>query len=326
MKKKLGTFLFIISSIFSLSSCQDKKDKIIIEREENITDFIKLSSTDYGTMIRNKRSFILTYGSQCVCYTNFKDVLRNIMKNNDLRMYEMNINDLDKVVSYKEVKTYDPGLLLVQNGIIQYSFDVNKKWEKEIYASDMNKAAQSVKKNLEKYCYFNSPFYEVNKEKALEKINSKETVYIYYMRNTCSDCKLFHRYFLNDWILKGQYDPTKKIYNFDIDPYREVDEAYNETESYIEFKNTFQLSVAGNPHFGYKTGVVPTVQKYENGQLIKMAVIYNDDINMENMTVVSGYYKDAPFLNKGFEDELDYRQSTTPFYQEKFLEVIDEKK
>ena len=57
-----------------------------------------------------------------------------------------------------------------------------------------------------------------------------------------------------------------------------------------------------------------------------MAVIYNDDINMENMTVVSGYYKDAPFLNKGFEDELDYRQSTTPFYQEKFLEVIDEKK
>ena len=57
-----------------------------------------------------------------------------------------------------------------------------------------------------------------------------------------------------------------------------------------------------------------------------MAVIYNDDINMENMTVVSGYYKDAPFLNKSFEDELDYRQSTTPFYQEKFLEVIDEKK
>ena len=177
MKKKLGIFLFIISSIFSLSSCQDKKDKIIIEREENITDFIKLSSTDYGTMIRNKRSFILTYGSQCVCYTNFKDVLRNIMKNNDLRMYEMNINDLDKVVSYKEVKTYDPGLLLVQNGIIQYSFDVNKKWEKEIYASDMNKAAQSVKKNLEKYCYFNSPFYEVNKEKALEKINSNGILY-----------------------------------------------------------------------------------------------------------------------------------------------------
>lgn len=327
MKKKLGVFLFIISSIFSLTSCQEKKDKIIIEKEENISDLIHLTTNDFTRMISQSESFIISYGeSQCTTCISFKSILKNIAIEKELRIYEMDISDYLNAPFAKNYQYYNLGLVLIQDGEMKYNFSAIKKWDKEISSFNKESSIQTVKTDLEKYCFLDSPFYEIDKEKALEKIQNEKEVYIYYMRKTCGDCKSFHQHFLNQWILDGKYDSNKKIYNFNIDPYREITDGGLEAPSYVEFKNTFQLSLEGNATFGYKTGVVPTVQKYVNGQLTKMAVIYNDEINWETMTVESGYYKDSPFINQAFDSYGDYQQKTTSFYQEKFLEVIDEKK
>jgi len=325
MKKKIITFLFIISSVFSLTSCQDKKEKIIIEREENISNLIQLSGSEFNNFLTYQRSFILFYGDTgCKCSTDFKNILRKITAEKEVRIYEMTNTEYFRTSFSGSHPTYQAGLLLFKDGILKYYFDTYSKWKKETDSSNKDSSVQSVQQYLEKYCFFDSPFFEIDKDKALEKIESNEVVYIYYLRRKCPDCMSFHQLFLNQWILRGQYDKTKKIYNFDLDPYREKDEA-----SYKEIKNTFLLSKSSNPKLGYKEGVVPTIQKYENGQLSKMAVIYNDDENPEDSnyyTIIDGYYKDAPFMNQRFEDYSDYKKQTTSFYQEKFLEVIDEKK
>ena len=331
MKKKIMTFLLIFSGIFSLTSCQQNEPlpqtKIIIEREEDVQGLLSLTTKDFNDKIANGESFIINYGqSSCITCIHFKGILKNIAVEHNLRIYQMEIDDYLKTHLAETVQYYSLGLVLIQNGQVKYNFNASERWDKQIASYNKDSSIEYVASDLEKYCFFDSPFYEVDKEEALEKIQTNAETYLYFMRKTCADCTAFHKHFLNQWILDGHYAKDKKIYNLNIDPYREVTETGEEAPSYIEFKNLFNLSKEANPKFGYKTGVVPTVQKYVNGELTKMAVIYNDEIDWETLTVVRGYYEDASFIQQTFDTYLDYQEKTTPFYQEKFLEVIDEQK
>ena len=121
--------------------------------------------------------------------------------------------------------------------------------------------------------------------------------------------------FLDKWILENKEEIT--IYELDLDLYR------NDLEYYQELKDTFGLSVNGNKDFGYLEGVVPSIQKYENGVLTNMAVIYNDQMELTDdnqYKIVDGYYHE--FNGQTFETYDDYRTSVTTFYVEKFLEII----
>lgn len=327
MKLKFAPIFLSFSCLFSLGSCGEKKEeKTIIERKENITSLFTLSKDELNEKIGNARSFLLTYGELgCTSCIDFKDLLKNVAIQNDLVIYTMDIQEYRKTNLAKEIQVYNLGFLVIDKGDVKENIAANKKWSKEISAPRKEESIQSIEKFLSKTCFLSSPFYTIDKDTAFNKINTKDTFYIYYMRYTCGDCQKFDSLFLEDWILK-QENSSLKIYLLDMDLYRPLNpDDKEQQETYQTLKDELGLSINGNADFGYDNGVVPTLQKYVEGVLTNMAVIFNDHLEMHedgSVTVLSGYYKDAPFYGNTYDTYGTYQSETLSFYQDKFIEFF----
>ena len=314
--KILSVFTLCLSLLIS---CNDNSfDKAIIEKEKGIQEVIKIQdASTLNQMLGNKQSFILlTAEESCLCTTNTKRILNKIVKQKEIRIYEISDIEFYKSSLSSKLVIAAPELTIIKNGDEKItSIHAYEKFEKQINSSNKEESVAPILKYIEKHAYLDSPFYSTTDEALKLKIGNKESFLIYYKRNSCSDCKTFNKMFLDKWILENKEEIT--IYELDLDLYR------NDLEYYQELKDTFGLSVNGNKDFGYLEGVVPSIQKYENGVLTNMAVIYNDQMELTDdnqYKIVDGYYHE--FNGQTFETYDDYRTSVTTFYVEKFLEII----
>ena len=319
MKIKSKIFSIFTLCLSLLISCNDNSfDKAIIEKEKGIQEVIKIQDAAIlNQMLGNKQSFILlTAEESCLCTTNTKRILNKIVKQKEIRIYEISDVEFYKSSLSSKLVIAAPELTIIKNGDEKItSIHAYEKFEKQINSSNKEESVAPILKYIEKHAYLDSPFYSTTDEALKLKIGNKESFLIYYKRNSCSDCKTFNKMFLDKWILENKEEIT--IYELDLDLYR------NDLEYYQELKDTFGLSVNGNKDFGYLEGVVPSIQKYENGVLTNMAVIYNDQMELTDdnqYKIVDGYYHE--FNGQTFETYDDYRTSVTTFYVEKFLEII----
>jgi len=319
MKIKSKIFSIFTLCLSLLISCNDNSfDKAIIEKEKGIQEVIKIQDAAIlNQMLGNKQSFILlTAEESCLCTTNTKRILNKIVKQKEIRIYEISDVEFYKSSLSSKLVIAAPELTIIKNGDEKItSIHAYEKFEKQINSSNKEESVAPILKYIEKHAYLDSPFYSTTDEAVKQKIGNKESFLIYYKRNSCSDCKTFNKMFLDKWILENKEEIT--IYELDLDLYR------NDLEYYQELKDTFGLSVNGNKDFGYLEGVVPSIQKYENGVLTNMAVIYNDQMELTDdnqYKIVDGYYHE--FNGQTFETYDDYRTSVTTFYVDKFLEII----
>lgn len=328
MNKKL---LLIFLLLPLLGGCNDKgnESKALIYRTDNFDKQIELNVSDLTEKIGGNHSFILqTYGSlECQCTGTFSHLLRQIMNEKKIMIYKTscaNYKAAKEALNSSNTFSYDTGLIIFNKGK-EKNINAYDKWKKQI--NDQNGDYQSMIKHIEKYAYLDSPFYTIsntndksieenNVEVLYDKINRGETFKIYYYNSGCHDCMQFNERFLNKWAL----DPTNQNYKiYAIDMLK-----YTTHPDYQEIKDQLGLSNSHN-ELGYKTGRVPTLQAYENGEIKKMAVIYNDDMQNDEetnqLTVIEGYYNE--FNNLTFDSYTAYYDYVTEFYMNKFLEIIN---
>ncbi len=316
-------FLPLLTICFSLlTSCNQpeiisSKNIAIIEKEKGIDKTIEIKdSLSLNKMIGNSQSFILFIQEpSCACSINSRKLLNRIIQEKEIRIYEITDALFYESALSSQLVIGVPELTIINDGKVTKSVSMEKVWEKQIYTSNKPDSHLPILKHLEKYSFLNNPFYEVNDEQLKEKILNKESFLIFFKRNACGDCKRFNDLFLDNWILTES--TNQLIYSIDLDMYRDNQELYQEIKDY------YGLSVAGNKDFGYQTGVVPSLQKYENGILSEMVVIYNDQMEETEdgkILITDGYYD--VFNDSIFESYAEYQDEVTPFYRDKFLDIL----
>lgn len=305
LKSKLITISILCLSLFT--SCgKSKSNKAIIEREQGIQSVIKIDSSSIKTKLNNNQSFILfIYQETCLCSKKSRTLLNNIVNKKQIKIYEINDKDFEKMDISKSIDNMEygyPKLTIFNKGYNEKtcnSINLNNHFEKEIDSANNEKSVNKVIKYIEKYAFLDSPFFEITDEKIKGKISNKESFYLYFKRNSCSDCKKFNSVFLDIWIINNKEECV--IYTIDID-------LYENSDSLKEY---------------YKFNFVPTIQKYQSGVLSNMVVIYNDtfeETEDKKIKVIDGYYDE--FVGQIFEDYEDYHNRVSEFYINKFLEIL----
>lgn len=305
MKLKCKLFFISILCLSLFTSCNNKSNKAIIEREEGIQTTININSLK--TKLNNSQSFILfIYQNSCSCSKNSRKLLNNIVVKKQIRIYEIEQTVYEKSEYSSKITLKEDGypqFLIFNNGYNKNNFiaiNFDKHFGNEIDAPNNEESINTVLDYIEKYAFLDSPFFEETDESIKEKINNKESFYLYFKRNSCSDCKRFNSLFLDKWIINNKENYI--IYTIDIDLYKDSDPIKND--------------------YGFER--VPTIQKYQNGSLVDMAVIYNDEFEEtedNKYKVIDGGYYDE-FIGQIFANYTDYYESVTDFYITKFLEIL----
>lgn len=315
--KKLFLLLFPLM-ISLLPSCSEDIDQAIIERKENIKTTVEIKDAkELNKMIANEQSFILfTVNESCLCTINSRKILNKIIERNEIIIYEVRDTIFYDSALSKELVIALPELTIFNKGLKNYnSIHLNDKFEKEINNANKEESVQKFLNHIEKYAFLNSPFFKVTHEELKSKIENKEQFNVYFKRNSCSDCKMFNKLFLDKWTKTNEIPYV--IYELDLDLFRDDEQLYQSIKDY------YKLSSSENNPFGYLTGVVPTIQSYVNGELFKMNVIYNDQFEQledGRLKVVDGY--NDQFNNNVYDSYEQYLENTTQYYSEKFLETI----
>lgn len=310
MKLKCKLFFISILCLSLFTSCnKSKSTKAIIEREEGIQTVITIDSSTFKEKLSNTQSFILFfYQETCLCSKKSRSLLNNIVSKKQIRIYEINQEDFEKnftkdfVHELEEMAYGYPKLTIFNNGYDKktcQTINIDKHFGNEIDAPNNEESINTVLDYIEKYAFLDSPFFEETDKSIKEKINNKKSFYLYFKRNSCPDCKKFNSLFLDKWIINNKENYI--IYTIDIDLYKDSDPIKND--------------------YGFER--VPTIQKYQNGSLVDMAVIYNDEFEEtedNKYKVTDGYYDE--FIGQIFADYTDYYESVTDFYITKFLEIL----
>lgn len=323
MKK---SFLIFLTVLPFLGGCQKQSNKALIERKDNPSSQIMLDSQSLTEKIAFEHSFILQIADpSCRCSIDFSTILENIMTEKEIMIYKIYGSDFLNAPISKEVQYYSTGLAIFNRGKASISIDAFGKWTHEIENPHSTSSSKPILKFIQKYCYLDSPFYALDKDELFAKIADNELFKVYYHRSGCSDCKYFNRNFLDEWLL-DKNNSKYKIYSFDLQPYYPKNSSEEENSLYQQLKDDLGLSVNGNPVYGYKTGVVPSLQVYNKGLLIDMAVFYNEDIEINyktnrSVTVIDDYYHQ--FCNREFLSYDIFREVVTEFYITKFLEIVE---
>lgn len=331
MKKKFSMLLII--AISSLCSCNKNKtqDNIVpcdrfVGLQESFED---LTFDEINNKLSSRQSFILTtYNNTCLCSTDFYNNLWNpLIKETNILTYKTSSEEFSKIANLTFTPN-TPDIVFIQKGEIVGHINAYEKYNNE--SKNINK----LKEDISHYFSFNSPMIQLTIEQLDDKINKDESFLVYYSYNACPDCSAFNELFLNKWLLDSN-NKNKTIYQLESSLYRS-DTSFNQSAvTYLNaepsvplwsaIKDRYGLSEAGSATYGYTTGVVPTLQYYENGELKGSAVIFNDSFTQNNngIKITSGFYHE--FDNKEFNSIIDYRADTATFYGSKFQEIVNKK-
>ena len=314
MKKKNLLVVPLLALSF-LTGCNQKDNLIVLERSSSYVKPVELKSyKDLNTMISRSQSFVLaTYNNSCLCSLDFySKILNPIIKDYNIKIYRIIETEFASVAGLSFTPN-TPELMIYNKGELVSHVSAYKKWENKADNKD------KVIKHLQKYCFLDSPFRYVTKEELESLIKTKKEVLVYFTLNVCPDCLMFDDMFLNSYI-KDDNNKDKLIYVFETSPYR-----LNPDENvWKEVAQEFNLSKESNSKFGYRHGVVPTLQYYKDGILNDVAIIYNDEYEpigtSDQIKVTTGYYHQ--FDNVTYSSKEEYRNETFDFYKQKFIDLV----
>ena len=293
-KKNFSIFLI---SLLMLSGCNSNENKIGFTIGSKENEVIELTTTSLlGKSQVQKDSFILAVhdGEECLCWQNFKDILKNYNASRDEYIPFFSIDcspeDFD-IKGIEKIKTGYIDLYIYSDGEIIEKISGSAKKNAKIFesldsfTSFMN---EKIESNPIKNLYYISTDYLF--DNIIDNTESGKAIVV-IERSGCSDCS----YCIPNVLIPYAKDNELKvpIYVIDIEDYRANQDEYK------TIKDSLFLS-ENSSMFGYKEGVVPTYQYYSDGVLSEAGVFANDEIEYDygvSFTIKNSYFDGERSLN-----------------------------
>ena len=284
MKTKLGLYSSALCLLL-LVGCGngDKTPVATLYGSTTINEAIDIKYSEFSSMMDDKMSFILTQypENHCYCWSSFRDnVLYPYIEASHLITYQIGFSAFNVQGRNQygiDAREDRPSVYIIEDGVVKYS--AMYSGDSQIF-HDYN----AFKGWIEEFVYKPNVFYVTESE--LENLfKGTDNFIIYYSWSVCPDCSYLQKNHLEEYFrdIKAEY-PT--IYAIDcyqegimLNKNGEYDRALYET-----FIAKYNLSAETNSRYGYRTGVVPTLQYVEpNGtfnpnESIKSSYVYVNDV------------------------------------------------
>lgn len=310
MKTKIALLPAILLSL--LTSCGnsiDEKDKAYLTYGTNIAlDSInqlkELSNLELLAKTRDEKEVFLlavhqgNYSKDCLCWTTFKNVIKEYMNAHNDMVYLYNAQDQNEALQslgIEKVNSSTPYLYVFNGQKVIAKFNYDNRRDKALFedttSETMYKRVMKVVKRSH-LIYVDESFLKANKDDAV----------VMFMRNACGDCKYAIPNVVIPYINEKKIE--QNVYLFDMQKVWDISNAEGASEAdakaYQQLKDKYGLSETGNATYGYGQGVVPTIQALKGSTIKSAAVYFNDRVDKkEDNTyyISSSYYSDSRLAN-----------------------------
>lgn len=330
MRKYISIIFSFLFALFLVVGCSckdnpgDEKASLSIGNV-NATSYVELASAaELQAKVDNKDSFVLyVFQSGCDGCKLFKPIIEHVIDERNLIIYAIQWN---KVKNFKGLESVSgtPSLAVYNKGEVLTITDPDKN---NSYFSTYD----GFKTFLDEYTYIPRAYY-ITLSQLREKKTNQDNFIVYFSRKSCGDCSYLNNHYLKDYL--NNYHGEKAFYILETDA---VGVRFDENGEYdaVQWqavKDEFGLSEAGSATYGYKTGVVPTFQYYNNGVLSGMMVYANDDGDFVvesdgsyTFTITSSYYDDNPHIGQTITNYMkNYHDTVAEFYNGKVASFLEQ--
>jgi len=322
--------------VLGLAGCElssQDPNAFVIEQNYQNQDKTIITPTELGTKMTNDESFVVEiYSSTCTTCLEFDPILNAYIQSTQAVIYAIETGPDFMFANDYIPWSVVPTLAIVKDGEVWQK--INASDNSSIFASLIN-----FTDYINQYVRF-GPSINISDVQLDQLITNDETFLVYYKRDTCSDCTFFDRNYLKSF-RNDKEKANQKYYVFDMNEYY-LNRTSSSDPYWLNFTAKYNLSdpaintYGGSAEYGYKTGVVPTFQYYNAGELSDAVVIYNDSytsIKDESnvtlsITITSSYFDDAPFIGTTYSATQDtaatnvYKIATLSYYAQKVEELF----
>lgn len=254
---------------------------------------------EYGEFVAKmdagENMIVVTYDSiysiDCSCWTGFKRIVDDYVKDSNSIIYQIDRNEFEDRENYGLTllkENSNPTCFVASKGKVTHEYRAGSKNNESIFTTE-----EGFKKAIEKVT---KPAQVMLVDRAYLRNaidNSDERVVVYQARAKCGDCN----YCTPNCLLpfSETHEFKYKVLLMDLQVpgiYYDEDGTTKNDETYAAYKAEYQMTEATNQTYGYSTGVVPTFQVWEKGQLKDACVYFNDSLkkNDDGKWVVSETY------------------------------------
>ena len=309
MKKKYLSLLLLPLLFSSLTSCNSKKVSLTYGTYigHTIYSLKELNNVELIDKTKNENEVFLLaayqgeYSKDCLCWSTFESIIAKYINKYNECVYVYDAQNVNPSVEYLNIEKREDSTpqLYIFNGVKQIAkFSQNKKEHKDIFEDVSLSAFEKAVHNK-----VNKPqLYYVDKEYLDANLSAAREVVIFFMRNECGDCKYALPNVLVPYV--KEHVANKSIWLFDMQKYQNQDAAL-----YQDIKDQYGLSESANKTYGYKNGVVPTIQYYQEGVLKDASVFFNDEIAQreDNSWYISdSYYSEERLSNLKYLESANF--------------------
>lgn len=310
MKNKLLLVPLLSLSFLVLTGCANEKSNLTYGTKITQSLTSLKPSSDMDIFFRAeyfKETFIVaTYqkglSEDCLCWNTFQNVIVNYMNKYQEKVYVFDTqNEIAKELKIDQYEDSTPAL---------YIFKGKKQLAKFVYKNSRDKSiftelnAEPMYTRIHKY--INKPsLYEVDDQYLTDNLNKLDEAVTLFVRFSCEDCS-----YAVPSVIIPYFNKTvtnKEVLIFDLEDYyilsRSETASEEEKAQYQSIKDKYQLSETSNVTFGYKQGVVPTIQYYQKGVLKSACVFFNDEVAQKED---GSYYISNSYFSEERLTSLEY--------------------
>ena len=223
----------------------------------------------------------------CGCWTDFKIVLNNYVKQYNTKVY---------YIARSQFSDDDDSFgLSLLNGTSKPTFAIMKEGKKAaefIYGPDympLFTTVDGLRKAVEKVA--DDPQYYYVDQNYLDNalfIEKNDKVVVQYIWHSCPDCNHAFPYVMKPYSESNTFKTQVWLIDLEVPGLllNAAEEKDKTNANYVKFLKDHHMSAEGDEVFGYDRGFVPTTQVWEKGELKDMNVYFNDEISK-----VDGSYK-----------------------------------
>ena len=286
--KKVHLILLLAPLLFTpLVGCSNSKDRLTYGTyiSQSIDELKAIKTSELYERAVNNETFLLavyqkSYSDDCLCWSTYQNVIVSYMNKYHEQVYLYDSESQDesvKELGIEKANDSTPSLYIFKGKkkLVKYSYNNNK--DKELFA-DVDVLSNKVHK------FINKPnMYYVDDTSLKEKLANNEKSVVAFVRKGCGDCKYIIPNVVIPYINK--HNTSKDLLVFDMQDIYELSK--NETASeeekalYQNTKDYYGLSETSNEEFGYRKGVVPTIQYYEGNVVKDTTVFFNDSVSQK---------------------------------------------
>ena len=351
MKKNLVFPLLILgSSLATLMGCASDNRLRLTYGSVIDTEASELTYDDFiYRMESGENMIVVTYDSiysiDCSCWTGFKKIIDEYVNKTTTIVYQIDRNQFSEAgrLVAKEygldlpLEKSDPTCIITNNGKITNQYRAYSQNNKPIFESldGFKKAIEKVTKPAQLIYadrnYLHKQIFEDKVDKFI----------VYQGRNSCPDCNYCTPNCLVPFSNSHNFKNPVYLMDLQVKGIYYDENMNKDNDTYLAYKQEYQMTEDKNAKFGFSTGVVPTFQVWKKGVLSDACVYFNDVAKKDEngkWVIDETYYTEERIQNLAYtntilkgleieEDKLDvygekgfWKKEAAAIYHNKILE------